>query len=163
MFDSEFSPQTGAKSGKVKTEYKQDLVTIAADMDLNMAGPVVNASAVVGHQGWLGGNFDKKKILIFFCRNKNSVVFEITWPKNFFPGYQMAFDTSKSQLTKNNFAIGYASGDFTLHTNVNDGQVSFYFISLNCLIMCLMNAIIAKLYNLIFFLYRFLEDLFTKK
>ena len=75
----------------------------------------------------------------------------------------MAFDTSKSQLTKNNFAIGYASGDFTLHTNVNDGQVSFYFISLNCLIMCLMNAIIAKLYNLIFFLYRFLEDLFTKK
>ena len=36
----------------------------------------------------------------------------------------MAFDTSKSQLTKNNFAIGYASGDFTLHTNVNDEQVS---------------------------------------
>ena len=65
MFDSEFSPQTGAKSGKVKTEYKQDLVTIAADMDLNMAGPVVNASAVVGHQGWLGGNFDKKKIPFF--------------------------------------------------------------------------------------------------
>ena len=36
----------------------------------------------------------------------------------------MAFDTSKSQLTKNNFAIGYTTGDFTLHTNVNDGQVS---------------------------------------
>ena len=79
MFDSEFSPQTGAKSGKVKTEYKQDLVTIAADMDLNMAGPVVNASAVVGHQGWLGGNFDKKKTpKSFFCRNRNSVAFEIT-------------------------------------------------------------------------------------
>ena len=31
--------------------------------------------------------------------------------------------SSKSQLTKNNFAIGYTSGDFTLHTNVNDGQV----------------------------------------
>ena len=70
MFDSEFSPQTGAKSGKVKTEYKQDLVTIAADMDLNMAGPVVNASAVVGHQGWLGGNFVKKKILTFFVEIK---------------------------------------------------------------------------------------------
>ena len=63
VFDSEFSPQTGAKSGKVKTEYKQDLVTIAADMDLNMAGPVVNASAVVGHQGWLGGIF---VIFIYF-------------------------------------------------------------------------------------------------
>ena len=38
----------------------------------------------------------------------------------------MAFDTSKSQLTKNNFAIGYTTGDFTLHTNVNDGQVSIF-------------------------------------
>ena len=35
----------------------------------------------------------------------------------------MAFDTSKSQLTKNNFALGYSTGDFVLHTNVNDGQV----------------------------------------
>merc|ERR1712080_642508 len=31
--------------------------------------------------------------------------------------------TSKSQLTKNNFAIGFSTGDLTLHTNVNDGQV----------------------------------------
>lgn len=92
VFDSTFSPQTGAKSGKVKTEYKQDMVTLTADVDLNLGGPLVNASAVLGHQGWLGG-------------------------------YQMAFDTSKSQLTKNNFAIGYTTGDFTLHTNVNDGQV----------------------------------------
>jgi len=91
-FDSTFSPQTGAKEGKLKTEYKQDMVTLTADMDLNMAGPTINASAVAGHQGWLGG-------------------------------YQMAFDTSKSQLTKNNFAIGFSTGDFTLHTNVNDGQV----------------------------------------
>lgn len=35
----------------------------------------------------------------------------------------MAFDTGKSKLTKNNIAVGYASGDFTLHTNVNDGAV----------------------------------------
>ena len=139
MFDSEFSPQTGAKSGKVKTEYKQDLVTIAADMDLNMAGPVVNASAVVGHQGWLGG------IVFFFKLDE----FFFSWKIIIFLGYQMAFDTSKSQLTKNNFAIGYASGDFTLHTNVNDGQVSYYFISLNCLIMCLMNAIIVVLVQLL--------------
>lgn len=92
IFDSTFSPQTGAKSGKVKTEFKNDMMTVQADVDLNMNGPCVNASAVLGHQGWLGG-------------------------------YQMAFDTSKSQLTKNNFAVGYSTGDFTLHTNVNDGQV----------------------------------------
>jgi len=36
-------------------------------------------------------------------------------------GYQCTFDTAKSQLTRNNFAIGYAANDFTLHTNVNDG------------------------------------------
>uniref|UniRef100_A0A673APH6 Non-selective voltage-gated ion channel VDAC3 n=1 Tax=Sphaeramia orbicularis TaxID=375764 RepID=A0A673APH6_9TELE len=36
-------------------------------------------------------------------------------------GYQMAFDTAKSKLTQNNFALGYKAGDFQLHTNVNDG------------------------------------------
>lgn len=35
-------------------------------------------------------------------------------------GYQMSFDTSKSKLAKNNFAVGYTGGDFTLHTSVND-------------------------------------------
>ena len=33
-------------------------------------------------------------------------------------GYQMSFDTSKSKLTKSNFALGYSQGDFTLHANV---------------------------------------------
>ncbi|XP_029365464.1 voltage-dependent anion-selective channel protein 3 isoform X1 [Echeneis naucrates] len=36
-------------------------------------------------------------------------------------GYQLAFDTAKSKLTQNNFALGYKTGDFQLHTNVNDG------------------------------------------
>jgi hypothetical protein len=36
-------------------------------------------------------------------------------------GLQTSFDTAKSQLTRNNFAVGYAANDFTLHTNVNDG------------------------------------------
>uniref|UniRef100_A0A8P4GML3 Non-selective voltage-gated ion channel VDAC2 n=1 Tax=Dicentrarchus labrax TaxID=13489 RepID=A0A8P4GML3_DICLA len=36
-------------------------------------------------------------------------------------GYQMSFDTAKSKMTQNNFAIGYKTGDFQLHTNVNDG------------------------------------------
>merc|ERR1712142_400392 len=37
-------------------------------------------------------------------------------------GYQMAFDTSKSKLTKSNFGFGYLGGDFSFTTNVNDGQ-----------------------------------------
>lgn len=37
-------------------------------------------------------------------------------------GYQTALDTEKGKLTKNNFALGYTTGDFVLHTNVDDGQ-----------------------------------------
>lgn len=37
-------------------------------------------------------------------------------------GYQMSFDSSKSKLTKNNFAVGYSGEDFTLHTSVNDSS-----------------------------------------
>lgn len=33
-------------------------------------------------------------------------------------GYQMAFDTAKSKLAQNNFALRYRAGDFQLHTNV---------------------------------------------
>lgn len=33
-------------------------------------------------------------------------------------GYQMSFDTAKSKMTQSNFAIGYKTGDFQLHTNV---------------------------------------------
>jgi voltage-dependent anion channel protein 2 len=38
-------------------------------------------------------------------------------------GYQMAYDTNKSKLKKNNFALGYSKGDFVLHTNMNDADV----------------------------------------
>ena len=79
-------------AGKVKADLKHDACTLTSDVDLNLGGPMVNASAVIGHKGWLAG-------------------------------YQMAFDSSKSKLTKNNFGIGYATKDFVLHTNVNDGQV----------------------------------------
>uniref|UniRef100_A0A2K5Q6Z7 Non-selective voltage-gated ion channel VDAC2 n=1 Tax=Cebus imitator TaxID=2715852 RepID=A0A2K5Q6Z7_CEBIM len=36
-------------------------------------------------------------------------------------GFHMTFDSTKSKLTRNNFAVGYRTGDFQLHTNVNDG------------------------------------------
>jgi len=38
-------------------------------------------------------------------------------------GYQMAFDTGKSKLSKNNLSVGYSTGDFVIHTNVNDGNL----------------------------------------
>lgn len=33
-------------------------------------------------------------------------------------GYQMTIDSAKSKMTHSNFAIGYKTGDFQLHTNV---------------------------------------------
>ena len=33
-------------------------------------------------------------------------------------GYQTAFDTAKSKVTQNNFAIGFSKDDVTVHTAV---------------------------------------------
>jgi len=63
-FDSSFSPATGNKSGKLKTEFRHEQFTANADVDLNLGGPVVNGSAVVGHNGWFAGYsmaFDSNK------------------------------------------------------------------------------------------------------
>merc|ERR1711963_913758 len=51
--DTAFSPSTGSKSGKLKTEYKHEAATVTADMDLGLSA--INATAVVGHKGWLAG------------------------------------------------------------------------------------------------------------
>lgn len=88
--DTTYSPATGKKAGVLKTAYKHDNFLLNTDVDLDLAGPVVHNSLVVGHLGWL-------------------------------LGLQTSFDTSKSQLTRNNFAVGYSANDFTLHTNINDG------------------------------------------
>lgn len=90
-FDTQFAPQTGKKSGKIKATYKQDYIHDNLDVDFDFAGPTINGAAVVGYNGWLAG-------------------------------YQFAFDTSKSKLSKSNFAVGYSADDFTLHTSVNDGN-----------------------------------------
>lgn len=75
------------KTGRFKTSFAQEFVRLDGDVNIDLAGPLLNASAVVDYQGWLAG-------------------------------YQLAFDTQKSKLTRNNFALGYTSGDFVLHTNV---------------------------------------------
>lgn len=90
-FDTQFAPQTGKKSGKIKTSYKQEYVNLNCDVDFDFAGPTIHGAAVAGYNGWLAG-------------------------------YQMSFDTSKSKLSRSNFAVGYKTKDFTLNTSVNDGS-----------------------------------------
>ncbi|NP_001279250.1 voltage-dependent anion-selective channel protein 1 [Callorhinchus milii] len=36
-------------------------------------------------------------------------------------GYQMTYEVSKSRVSQSNFAVGYKTDEFQLHTNVNDG------------------------------------------
>lgn len=50
-FEGSFAPQSGNKNGKVKASYGQDMVQVNSDVNLDLAGPVVNASAVVGWEG----------------------------------------------------------------------------------------------------------------
>jgi len=90
--DTKFAPQSGKKSGKIKTEYKHDYVH--TNLDLDLASLTVFGSAVVGYKGWLAGYqlaLDTSK-------------------------------TAKSLLSQNNFAIGYTKDDLTLHAAVNDGS-----------------------------------------
>ena len=89
-FDTTFSPNTGKKSGKIKSAYKRECINLGCDVDFDFAGPAIHGSAVFGYEGWLAG-------------------------------YQMTFDSAKSKLTRSNFAVGYRTGDFQLHTNVNNG------------------------------------------
>jgi voltage-dependent anion channel protein 2 len=92
-FDSTFAPQTGEKCGKIKSVYKHDLVSVNADMDLNLAGPTVNASAVVGCcDGWLAG-------------------------------YSLGYSTQQGKLTKSSFGCGYAAGNTAIHASVADGKL----------------------------------------
>lgn len=86
-----FAPQSGDKDGKIKVAYGHENVKVDASSNFDLSGPLLNASLVLGYQGWLAG-------------------------------YQTAFDTQATKLTKNNFALGYTSNDFALHTAVNDGQ-----------------------------------------
>ncbi|KAF6715707.1 Voltage-dependent anion-selective channel protein 2 [Oryzias melastigma] len=51
--DTSFVPNTGKKSGKLKTGYKRDYVNLGCDVDFE--GPIIHAAAVLGYEGWLLG------------------------------------------------------------------------------------------------------------
>lgn len=90
-FFTTFAPNTGKKEAKIKSAYKQDHLHSTADIDFDFAGPKVQASAVVGYEGWVAG-------------------------------YQAAYDTAKSKLIANNFALGYRANDFNIHSSVDDAS-----------------------------------------
>ncbi|KAL9984422.1 hypothetical protein ACROYT_G006710 [Oculina patagonica] len=54
-FDTSFAPNTGKKSAKIKSAYKQDYFHGTGDVDFDFAGPTVQASAVMGYEGWVAG------------------------------------------------------------------------------------------------------------
>merc|ERR1712223_395226 len=52
--DSSFKPDTGAKSGKLKADYKHEKLVFGADMNLS-SSPLVNISESVGHGAYALG------------------------------------------------------------------------------------------------------------
>jgi len=63
-FNTSFAPMTGKKNGSINTSFKNDLVALNADVDLDFAGPTVHGAAVLGYEGWLAGyqmSFDSSK------------------------------------------------------------------------------------------------------
>ncbi|XP_052600046.1 LOW QUALITY PROTEIN: voltage-dependent anion-selective channel protein 2-like [Peromyscus californicus insignis] len=63
-FDTTFSPNTGKKSGKIKSAYKRECINLGRDVDFDLAGPEIHGSAIFGYEGWLAGcqmTFDSAK------------------------------------------------------------------------------------------------------
>ncbi|XP_054916584.1 voltage-dependent anion-selective channel protein 2-like [Poeciliopsis prolifica] len=84
-----FVPNTGKKTGKVKSAYKSQSMNLVCDVDLQ--GPIVHGSLVLGYDGWLGG-------------------------------YETVYDATKTKPGHHNFALGFRSTDFQVHTCVNEGS-----------------------------------------
>ncbi|XP_018608141.2 voltage-dependent anion-selective channel protein 2-like isoform X1 [Scleropages formosus] len=67
-FDTSFVPNTGKKSGKLKTSYKRDYINVGCDVDFDVSGSTVHAATVLVYEGWLSGyqmafNVGKSKLV----------------------------------------------------------------------------------------------------
>ncbi|XP_077594483.1 non-selective voltage-gated ion channel VDAC2-like [Stigmatopora nigra] len=63
-FNTTISPDTGKKSGKIKTAYKCEYLHAGVDVDIEMTGPTIHGAAVTVYEGWLAGyqmSFDVTK------------------------------------------------------------------------------------------------------
>lgn len=90
--NTQFTPQTGKKSGQVKTEFKHDHVHANLDVDFNLARPTILGAAVVGHKGWLAGaqvTLDTSK-------------------------------TASALVSEHNLALGYSKDDISVHWALKD-------------------------------------------
>ncbi|CAG9774059.1 unnamed protein product [Ceutorhynchus assimilis] len=86
-----FAPQTGQKTGNVKAAFVNKQIAVNADSDFTADGGLLPNLTASAVVGYQG------------------------W----LAGYQAGFDVNNKKLTKSNFALGFTSGDFTLHSNVN--------------------------------------------
>lgn len=93
LFNANVAPQSGKKSGAIKTSLKGDYFNSTADFDFDSLnnGTIMHGSVVLGHQGWLAGA-------------------------------QLSFNPHQAKLNKTNFSVGYQDKDFQVHTNVSDGK-----------------------------------------
>jgi len=92
VLEAAFNPDSGKKSGKFKGQYK-----------------ITNAT----FDGVIGGGDEDNMLL-----NSSVVLGYQGW----LGGYLVEYDTNEGKLNKNNFTLGYCSGDFQIHGNVDNGQ-----------------------------------------
>ncbi|XP_017488368.1 PREDICTED: voltage-dependent anion-selective channel protein 2-like [Rhagoletis zephyria] len=93
LVNANIAPQSGKKTGAVKTSLKGECFNTNVDFDFDSLnnGTVINGSLVLGHQGWLAGA-------------------------------NLSFNPQQGKLNKTNFALGYQDKDIQVHTNVSDGK-----------------------------------------
>lgn len=94
VLDSSFNIGSGVKEGSFKTAYKHSIFNGEIESGLQLKGPVVKSSAVIGcpaegYEGWLLGG-------------------------------AAAFDTGKNALVKNEMAIAYNTNNLKLVTSLKD-------------------------------------------
>lgn len=87
-----FAPQSGSKSTDLKALFQNDMMALNGDVTI----VDTNGPQLLG-----------------------SAVFGY---QGWLAGFQTGYDTSAKKLTKNNFALGFCTGDFILHTNVDEGR-----------------------------------------
>jgi len=54
-FDTTFEPNTGRKSAKIKSAFKNEFMHSTADVDFDFAGPTIHGTTVVGYKGFMAG------------------------------------------------------------------------------------------------------------
>ena len=137
--ESSYAPDTGAKNGLLKAELKTNPATLTIDTvcALTAQGTLCTFLSDNNLRTWILAALWWTPLLSSVTlggwRVCRCIRVAKTWPwswqsrwptfssMNIF--YQAAYDTSKGKLVKNNFALGYATSDFVLHSNVNDGSI----------------------------------------